>query len=111
MCEKHDGKKSTRECKNSKTYIRKCKIRKFLSLQNVFLVFLLLKYKISSFLLLNKTAQPSAQRVIHNKIYWKIELSLCFGFVKQAGNKVQKRIQAISRDIPLTHKSLYQKGN
>ena len=78
MCEKHDGKKSTRECKNSKTYIRKCKIRKFLSLQNVFLVFLLLKYKISSFLLLNKTAQrnsqhktaqPSAQRVIHNKIY------------------------------------------
>ena len=26
--------------------------------------------------------------VLHNEIYWKIEFSMCFGFVKYAKNKV-----------------------
>ena len=27
-------------------------------------------------------------KVLHNKIYWKLEFSVCFGFVKQSKNKV-----------------------
>ena len=90
LSNKHDG-KSTRECKNSKMFIRKCKIRKCISLQNV--LYDILPYEIYSPLLLNRTVQQNSQHctklhnkvynVLHNKIYWKIEFSLCFGFVNQ----------------------------
>ena len=54
----HDG-KQTRECKNSKMCIRKCKIWKYISLQNALQD--ILQSKIYSLLTLNKTAQQNSQ--------------------------------------------------
>ena len=45
-----------------------------------------------------KTAQRNSQHwtklcnevhnVLHNKVYWKLEFSVCFDFVKQTKNKI-----------------------
>ena len=53
------------------------------------------------------TAQncTTVRNVLHNRVYWKPEFSVCFGFVKHANTKslhLQLSIQAISRDILLT---------
>ena len=58
----------------------------------------MLQHEICSPLPLNKIAQRISQhctklhnevhKVLQNKISWKIEFSLCFGFAKQAKNKV-----------------------
>ena len=96
-------------------YIRKCKIRKFISLQNVLLAFVTIWNLYPS--PVNKTVQRNLKRstklhnevynLLYNKIYWKLEFSVCSDFVKQTKNKdpqlhPQLSIQAISRDIPLT---------
>ena len=83
-----------------------------------------LQYEIYSPLPSSKTAQRNWQHytklhnevcnVLHNKIYWKIDFSLRFSFVKQAKNKVYilnwvlkllvERFHWLGK-----HKSLYQK--
>ena len=63
----------------------------------------MLQYEIYSPLLSNKTAQRNSQQytklyhkvhiVLHNKVYWKTDFSLCFDFVKQAKNKFTSPIE------------------
>ena len=77
-------------------YFQNCKIRKCILSQNV--VQDLLQYEIYYPSHLNKTSQRNLQHctklrsevrnVLHNKIYWKIEFSVCFDFAKQTKNKL-----------------------
>ena len=72
----------------------------------------MLEYEICSPLPSNKIAQLNLQHctklhnelqnLLHNKIYLKIDFSLCFGFVKQTKkNRLHPQLN-ISRETPLT---------
>ena len=98
-----------RECKNSKMYIWKCKIWKCMSLQNVLKD--LLQYEIYYPLPLNKTAQRNSQHctklhnevqnVLHSKVYWKLEFSVCYGFVNWRKIKFTFSISLHLQDISI----------